>query len=182
MEAKIFYRIVPTSLGEFAFAYRQKRVVRSYLPDRDRKSLVARIKKDFSGAAEGGKDAWADGVARAIASYAKSGDAPELASIELDWEGAPPFHQRVWRAVRRLGRGSILTYGEVAAQAGEPKAARAVGQAMAKNKFPPFVPCHRVLAASAKPGGFSAHTGTRLKSRLLTLEGVVLGPAWQLLK
>lgn len=175
---KIFYRIVPTALGDFGFAYRGKRVVRSYLPERDRKSLLLRIQKDFSDAAEGGKDAWAESVARAIVDYSKSGDSPELASIDLDWEGAPPFHLRVWRAVRRLKRGKVASYGEVAKALGEPKSARAVGQAMARNKFPPFVPCHRVLAASAKPGGFSAFSGTRLKGRMLNLEGVELGAGW----
>jgi O-6-methylguanine DNA methyltransferase len=81
-----------------------------------------------------------------------------------------PFQQRVVAACRAIRYGATRTYGELAAAAGSPGAARAVGQVMAGNRMPLVVPCHRVLAAGGKLGGFSAPQGLNLKRRLLALE------------
>lgn len=175
---KTSYRIVATALGEFAFVFRAETILRSYLPDRDRETLQARILGDFPGASAAKGGAWGDQIAAALVAFARGEADVALKETKLAWDEAPEFHQRVWRAVRKLGPGKVMSYGEVAKLVGEPKAARAVGQAMARNKFPPFVPCHRVLAASRKPGGFSAFTGTQLKGKFLAREGVVLGPEW----
>ena len=75
------------------------------------------------------------------------------------------------RLTRAIPRGATRTYGEVAAELGDPGAARAVGQALGRNPFPIIVPCHRVLAAAGRPGGFSAHGGVATKLRLLAIEG-----------
>ena len=75
------------------------------------------------------------------------------------WMGVPEFHRRVYEATRAIPPGSTLSYGEVAAQIGAPGAARAVGQALGRNPFAIVVPCHRVLAAGGKAGGFSANGG-----------------------
>ncbi|GIS60136.1 MAG: hypothetical protein CM1200mP2_23610 [Planctomycetaceae bacterium] len=72
--------------------------------------------------------------------------------------------------VRQVGYGQTTSYGEVARKIGRPGAARAVGTAMANNTVPILIPCHRVIAASGRLGGFSAPRGTRLKQRLLDLE------------
>jgi methylated-DNA-[protein]-cysteine S-methyltransferase len=85
-------------------------------------------------------------------------------------EGVSPFFQRVYAIARTIPAGETLSYAELADRAGSPKAFRAVGQAMAKNPFPVLVPCHRVLAAGGKLGGFSAPGGTATKVRLLDLE------------
>ena len=84
----------------------------------------------------------------------------------------PPFHRRVYAVARAIAPGTTLTYREVAARLGEPDAARAVGQALARNPIPIIVPCHRVVACGGKPGGFSAPGGIVTKFRLLDLEGV----------
>jgi methylated-DNA-[protein]-cysteine S-methyltransferase len=84
----------------------------------------------------------------------------------------PPFHRRVYEAARRIPPGATLSYGEIAARAGASGAARAVGQALGHNPFPIVVPCHRVVAAGGKIGGFSAHGGVATKLRLLAAEGV----------
>ncbi|MEO8119964.1 MAG: MGMT family protein, partial [Rhodoferax sp.] len=94
----------------------------------------------------------------------------DLANVVLDMDGVPPFHQRVYEIARRLLPGETITYGEMARQLGDPGAARAVGQALGANPFAPVVPCHRVLAADGRAGGFSANGGVTTKLRLLLIE------------
>ena len=103
------------------------------------------------------------------------GGRDDLADIVLDLREIPPFPRRVYEVTRTIVPGSTRTYGEVALLLGEPQAARAVGQALGANRFPIIVPCHRVLAAGAKAGGFSAPGGTRTKLRLLEIERAPLG-------
>ena len=98
-----------------------------------------------------------------------------LADVPIDLAGVPAFHRRVYELARGIVPGTTLTYGEVAQRLGEPQAARAVGQALGANPWPIIVPCHRVLAAGGKAGGFSAPGGLRTKLRLLQIEGAALG-------
>ena len=87
---------------------------------------------------------------------------------ELDLSGTTPFQQRIWRVTRLIPYGEIRNYGWVAAQAGNPLASRAAGQALGRNPVPIVVPCHRVIASGGKLGGFSG--GLDMKKRLLALE------------
>jgi methylated-DNA-[protein]-cysteine S-methyltransferase len=100
-----------------------------------------------------------------------SGEAPDLDSIALDMGAVAAFDRSVYEVTRRIPRGTTRTYGEIAMDLGGPGAARAVGQALGRNPFPIIVPCHRVLAAAGKPGGFSAYGGVVTKLRLLAIEG-----------
>ncbi|MBI4236913.1 MAG: methylated-DNA--[protein]-cysteine S-methyltransferase [Deltaproteobacteria bacterium] len=97
-----------------------------------------------------------------------------LQDIPLDLTAVPPFHAQIYHAAQQIPWGRTVTYGELAQSVGRPGAARAVGQAMARNPFPLLVPCHRVLAAGRRIGGFTAPQGTDLKQRLLAREGVHL--------
>jgi methylated-DNA-[protein]-cysteine S-methyltransferase len=106
-----------------------------------------------------------------------SGTASQLDSIALDMTGVPPFHRRVYEAARQIAPGSVLTYGDVARRLGQPGAARAVGQALGRNPFPIVVPCHRVVAANGRIGGFTAPGGVSTKQRLLAIEGGMGKPA-----
>ena len=106
-----------------------------------------------------------------------AGEPRDLADIPLDMSEVPPFHQRVYAVARAIPPGATFTYGEIAARIGEPGAARAVGQALGRNPFPPIVPCHRVLAAGGRTGGFSARGGVATKMRMLTIEGARLAGA-----
>jgi len=81
------------------------------------------------------------------------------------------FQQRVLKITRRIRYGETISYGELAAKAGFPRAARAVGTVMSSNRFPIVVPCHRVVAAGGKTGGYTSPQGISLKLRLLALEG-----------
>jgi methylated-DNA-[protein]-cysteine S-methyltransferase len=99
------------------------------------------------------------------------GEARDLSGIVLDMAGVPPFHRRVYDAAREIPPGKTLSYGDIAARIGARGAARAVGQALGRNPFAIVVPCHRVLAAGGKPGGFSAQGGVATKLRMLAIEG-----------
>lgn len=98
------------------------------------------------------------------------GEAPDLASVELDMSGVSDFDRRVAAVARAIAPGETLTYGEVAARAGAEGEAREVGAAMGRNRFAPIVPCHRVVAANGKLGGFSAPGGVETKLRMLAIE------------
>ncbi len=95
----------------------------------------------------------------------------DLSSIALDLRAVTPFRQRVYSAARTIPRGITATYGELAAALGQPGSARAVGQALGANPFPVIVPCHRILAAGGKSGGFTAAGGVSTKMRMLAIEG-----------
>jgi methylated-DNA-[protein]-cysteine S-methyltransferase len=82
----------------------------------------------------------------------------------------PDFYQKVWLGCSRIPRGKTVTYSQLAAAIGHPGAQRAVGRALAKNPFAPTVPCHRVVAANGKIGGYSGPGGIKAKSRLLKRE------------
>ena len=99
-----------------------------------------------------------------------AGKIVELSKIPLSLSHLTPFQRRVVKACRAIKRGEARSYGEVAAAAGSPGAARAVGQVMRTNRMPLIVPCHRVVAAGGKLGGFSAPQGLAMKRRLLDLE------------
>ncbi len=99
-----------------------------------------------------------------------AGEAADLSAIALDLEGVEPFDQRVGEVARTIAPGRTLTYGEVAERVGAPGEAREVGRALARNRFPIIVPCHRVIAAGRRLGGFSAQGGIETKLKLLELE------------
>ena len=103
------------------------------------------------------------------------GEPVELSHVRLDMGGVPDFQRRVYAASRRIGPGHTCTYGELAQRLGEPHAARAVGQALGANPFAIIVPCHRVLAAGGRSGGFSAPGGVDTKQRLLEIERARFG-------
>ena len=130
-----------------------------------RDEVVRRIRFDLSGDVpprpSGSPAAWL------IGRYL-SGEKVPL-DLEVDLAGESSFRRRVYRSVMKIPYGEIRTYGEIAALAGCPKGARAVGQAMAANRIPLVIPCHRVLSADGKIGGFSS--GIELKGHLLMLEG-----------
>ncbi len=103
------------------------------------------------------------------------GEPIDLRGVTLDFDGIPPFHQRVYEVSREILAGQTRTYGEVATQLGDAGASRAVGQALGANPFAIIVPCHRVLAAGGRSGGFSAGGGVSTKLRILQIEQAQIG-------
>jgi methylated-DNA-[protein]-cysteine S-methyltransferase len=102
-----------------------------------------------------------------------SGAPEDLAFVAIDMNGILDFNRRVYEVARTIRPGSTLTYGEVARRIGEPGAAQAVGQTLGRNPFAIIVPCHRVVAAGDRLGGFSANGGRITKQRLLEIEGAL---------
>jgi methylated-DNA-[protein]-cysteine S-methyltransferase len=102
------------------------------------------------------------------------GQADDFLDVPLSDEELTPFQRQVIRHCRRIPAGQLLSYGQLAKKAGSPGAARAVGQVMRSNRWPLVVPCHRVIGAGGRLGGYSAPEGLALKVRLLELEGVSL--------
>ena len=100
-----------------------------------------------------------------------SGEPEKFAGLRIESSHLSEFESKVMNAVRRIGYGKTKSYGDVAAQAGSPRAARAVGTVMRKNRTPLVIPCHRVLASTGI-GGYSAADGIAMKRRLLAMEGV----------
>ncbi|MEW6036940.1 MAG: methylated-DNA--[protein]-cysteine S-methyltransferase [Pseudomonadota bacterium] len=104
------------------------------------------------------------------------GDLQDFSAVRVEPDGAGPFARAVYSAARDIPAGQVRTYGELALALNRPTAARAVGQALGRNPVPLIIPCHRILGASGKLGGFSAHGGIATKARMLRIEGLVLGP------
>ena len=106
-----------------------------------------------------------------------TGEETDFGGVRLDLEDVDAVFRRIDQAARRVGWGRSTTYGALAKEIGAgPEAARDVGLAMANNPAPLIIPCHRVLAAGGKIGGFSAPGGSTTKIRMLELEGVRVGP------
>ena len=99
-----------------------------------------------------------------------SGACVSFDDVQLRIDGTTTFQRSVLDKCRRIPWGQTKTYGQLAADAGSPRAARAAGSVMASNRFPIIIPCHRVIASGQKLGGFSAPGGIGLKQRLLNLE------------
>jgi methylated-DNA-[protein]-cysteine S-methyltransferase len=119
-------------------------------------------------------------VAEAVAAVKRyfEGEETDFSDFTLDLGAQDPFFQQIYAAARRVGWGRTTTYGTLAKELGAgPEAARDVGQAMAKNPVALIIPCHRVLAAGGKVGGFSAPGGSTAKIRMLALEGIHLEPS-----
>ena len=98
----------------------------------------------------------------------------DFSDVGVDLSDRTPLHRRVIAHCRRIPCGQTLSYGQLAAQAGAPGAARAVGNIMAVNRVPLVVPCHRVVAASGNNTGYSAGEGVRTKLRLLEMEALAV--------
>jgi methylated-DNA-[protein]-cysteine S-methyltransferase len=118
-------------------------------------------------------------VAKAIAAVKRyfAGEETDFSGFQLDLCEQDPFFEQTYAAARRVRWGHTTTYGALAKELGAgPEAARDVGQAMARNPVALLIPCHRVLAAGGKVGGFSAPGGSAAKIRMLELEGVHIEP------
>jgi methylated-DNA-[protein]-cysteine S-methyltransferase len=104
-----------------------------------------------------------------------AGDHVSFDDIEIDCSDYSGFHRQLALTLRRIPRGEVVSYGELAALAGRPGAQRAAGTFCARNRYPIVVPCHRVVAANGI--GSFGELGTEYKRRLLALEGVGSVPA-----
>ncbi|MFO0940781.1 MAG: methylated-DNA--[protein]-cysteine S-methyltransferase [Pirellulales bacterium] len=111
----------------------------------------------------------AESLESAVQAYFETGNF-EFDLGLLDWSGVSDFQQRVLRKCYRIKPGTTLTYGQLAAKVGSPAAARAVGGAMARNRWPLLIPCHRVVGSNGKMTGYSGVGGIDTKVKLLDME------------
>ena len=172
------FTLIHTAIGACGLAWSgDERIIGLLLPEASTEATAARLARRFPRAIQSSPPAALhpviDGVIALLA-----GEKVDLSDAPLDLDRTPPFHRRVYELVRRIPPGETLTYGQVAERLGEPReAARAVGEAMGRNPFPILMPCHRVLAANGRPGGFSAPGGVETKLRMLVIEGARIGDA-----
>jgi methylated-DNA-[protein]-cysteine S-methyltransferase len=164
------FAVFGTTIGACGIAWGERGVVGCWLPDADRFALARRIARRLPGASEAPPPPEIRAAIDRIADLLRGGR-QDLLNVRLDMTGVPEFERRVYEAAREVPPGSTTTYGELAVRLGDRSKAREVGQALARNPFPIVVPCHRVLAAGGRNGGFSAPGGVATKLRLLALEG-----------
>ncbi len=164
------FTLFETAIGRCGIAWGEGGIVGVQLPEGRDLATRARVLERFPGVREAPPPPTVRRAVHGITGLLR-GEATDLSTVALDMEGVPPFHRRVYEVARAIAPGATLSYGEVAARLGAPGSARAVGQALGRNPFAIVVPCHRVLAAGGKVGGFSANGGITTKLRLLAIEG-----------
>ena len=164
------YALFDTPIGRCAIVWRGGRIAGAALPEASDERLRARLHSRFPDCDEAEPPA---AVSEAIGEVVAllSGQRKDLTGLELDLGSLSDFDRAVLDAARRIPCGEVRSYGEIAAEIGAPGAAQAVGLALGRNPIPIVVPCHRVLAASGKSGGFSAPGGVATKFRILEIEG-----------
>ena len=171
------YLIFETAGGFCGIAWSSIGITRFQLPTRSPEATTRILLRRLPGAEAGTPT---PSVSEAIATVKRyfEGEETDFSGVRIDLGEQDAFFKQIYAAARRVGWGRTTTYGALAKEidAG-PEAARDVGQAMAKNPVPLIIPCHRVLAAGGKVGGFSAPGGSAAKIRMLELEGVHVAPA-----
>ena len=158
-----------TGWGFFGYASREGQLLATYLPQSQR-ALLVRMEHDFPDAeqSEDGLDLLEQDVSRYFL-----GERVRF-RVSIDVSNVPPFRRAVLEACRRIPYGQTASYADLARDAGNARAVRAAGGAMAHNPLPLVIPCHRVLRSDGTIGGFSSPSGVEEKLRMLRLEGVVL--------
>ena len=163
-----------TSIGRCGIAWSERGIVAVQLPESRDTETRARLLRHYPDAIEATPP---PDVQRALDSIVSlmAGEDADLSHAVLDMQRISPFHRKVYEAARSVSPGATRSYGEVAKQLGSAGSARAVGQALGRNPFAIVVPCHRVLAADGRIGGFSANGGIATKLRMLSIEAARAG-------
>ncbi|HKU17524.1 MAG TPA: methylated-DNA--[protein]-cysteine S-methyltransferase [Steroidobacteraceae bacterium] len=165
------YFVFETAAGFCAIAWSAAGIVRFHLPASTAEATERGMRRRLSAAEPATPPPPVMAVVEAAKRYF-AGEQIDFSSVTLDLAGQDEFFMKIYAATRRVGWGQTTTYGSLAKELGAgPEAARDVGQAMARNPVPLIIPCHRVLAAGGKIGGFSAPGGATAKQRMLEMEG-----------
>jgi methylated-DNA-[protein]-cysteine S-methyltransferase len=161
------YALVDTAIGTFGIAWTDKGLARVALPGRDRAGTELWISRDP--AEPGFPDGPVAGLPERIKRYAE-GAHEDFTDVPLDLGDVPLFNRQAYAELLKIDYGQTTTYGAIARTLGDVALSRAVGQAMGANPIPLVIPCHRVLGADGKTGGFSSPGGVTAKMRMLALE------------
>lgn len=172
--SKQSFVLFETAIGACGIVWTARGVCGVQLPEKDAAATRARVHRRHPAAEETAPTPAVqlaiDGIVALLA-----GGKPDLTGIAIDDERQTDFNKRVYAIARKIPPGKTMTYGEIAERLGDKTLAREVGQAMGENPTPIIMPCHRVLAAGGKSGGFSAPGGVVTKLQLLTIEGAQPG-------
>lgn len=168
------FAIFETAIGACAIAWNARGLIGVQLPEANAEATRKRMQRRFPSAAEASPPPV---VAHAIEGIVAllAGEARDLNDIVIDNTETSEFNTRVYAIARKIPPGQTMTYGEIAERLGDKLLSRAVGVALGENPCPIVMPCHRVLAAGGKTGGFSASGGVVTKLKLLTIEGAQPG-------
>ena len=176
MGQRVHHYLIFKTLGGFCgVAWSNAGITRFQLPTKSAEAAERNLLRRLPGAERG---APTPEVVEAVAAAERyfEGEETDFSGFTLDLSEQDPLFTQIYVAARRLRWGHTITYGALAKEIGAgPEAARDVGEAMAKNPVALIIPCHRVLAAGGKIGGFSAPGGAATKIRMLELEGVHFG-------
>jgi methylated-DNA-[protein]-cysteine S-methyltransferase len=158
-----------TDIGRCGVAWGDRGLLGVQLPEATDARTLSRLAPKAPGAQEAPVP---DDVRQACDAMAEllRGEAKDLGFIAVDMTRVPDFNRNVYDIARTIAPGETLTYGDIAARLGDKLLSRAVGKALGENPFPIVIPCHRVLAANGKTGGFSANGGVTTKFRMLAIE------------
>jgi methylated-DNA-[protein]-cysteine S-methyltransferase len=169
MDAPAF-ALFDTAIGRCGIVWNERGIAGVQLPEAGESATRSRLVRRYPAAREAAPDV---SVRRAIGAIVGllGGQQNDLSGVTLDYAGVPDFARRVYDVARTIPPGGTVSYGELAERLNDRTLAREVAQALGQNPFPIIVPCHRVMAAGGKMGGFSAPGGVRTKLRLLTIEG-----------
>lgn len=164
------FAMFATPIGNCGVVWGPRGIVGTQLPMPNDDKTRLRIRQRYDGVTE---TVPPDDVQYAIDGMTGllAGEPHSLADVVLDLDDVPDFHRRVYAIARTIEPGKTLTYGDIAKKLGGVELSRDVGQALGRNPCPIVVPCHRVLAAGGKPGGFSANGGVATKLKMLEIEG-----------
>jgi methylated-DNA-[protein]-cysteine S-methyltransferase len=164
------FAVFETPIGPCAIAWTERAVVAFQLPDGTAEKTCVRLRRRWPGAVETSPPGWVTEIIGKVVRLL-NGEKVDLTDVPLDLEASPDFHRQVYGVARTIPAGQTMTYGEIAKRLGVPHESREVGQAMGRNPVAVIVPCHRVLGADGKMGGFSANGGVATKRRILEIEG-----------
>ena len=169
------HHLFDTAIGECGVAWNSRGLTGVQLPEKDRGQTELRLAVKCRSTHADDVPPWIQSVISDIQRYL-AGQPVDFSAITVDLDGVDDYRRKLYGALREIGFGRTTTYGELANQLGATdwEGARDVGEAMGRNPVPIVIPCHRVLAAGGKLGGFSAYGGPTTKQRLLSLEGVSL--------
>ncbi len=167
---ELHFALFDTAIGACGIVWSPRGIAGVQLPEADERATRARVLRRYAGVQAGPPPANVQHAIDGIVALLR-GETRDLNDLVIDNEGVPVFNTRVYAIARTIPPGQTMTYGEIAERLGDKLLAREVGTALGQNPCPIIMPCHRVLAASGKTGGFSAPGGVVTKLRLLTIEG-----------
>ncbi|MGJ4903107.1 methylated-DNA--[protein]-cysteine S-methyltransferase [Bradyrhizobium sp. HKCCYLS2058] len=167
------FAIFETAIGPCAIAWGARGINAVQLPMGGVAQIRIRMQQRYDGIGEADPPPHVRRTITRITALL-AGEPDDLSDVDLDLDGVSAFQRGVYEIARRIPPGRTLTYGDIAKQLGGVELSREVGQALGRNPCPIVVPCHRVLAAGNKPGGFSANGGVETKLKMLAIEGAAV--------